>query len=165
MLTRVLLVWALAATWCLIGAQPALAHATLVATTPSASSVLEAPPQQVLLEFTEPLERSSVTRVRDPEGAEHPSATLFSMTGEVLVVLPEPGGSDGTWSVDYRAVFDDGHSLTGTLTYAVNELTGGGASRPLVTPMGFFASLLLIATLGFGVTLRTMSVAGSEDER
>ncbi|MGZ5403488.1 MAG: copper resistance CopC family protein [Nocardioides sp.] len=159
-----LLGWSVAALWCLIGAQPAWAHATLVATTPSASSVLTAPPQQVLLEFTEPLERSSVTRVRDPEGVEHPSATLFSTSGEVLVVLPDPGGPDGTWSVDYRAVFQDGHALTGTLTYSVGRLTGDDGARPQVTSVGLFASLLLIATLGFGVTVRTLSVAGSEVE-
>jgi len=165
LLARVLLVWSVAGTWCLIGAQPARAHAALVATTPSASSVVPTPPQQVLIEFTESLQRSSEARVRDPEGRDHPSTTLFSMTGEVLVVLPEPGGPAGTWSVDYRAVSVDGHTLTGTLRYSVGRLTADDELRPLATPTGLFATLLLIATLGFGVTVRTMSTAGSEEER
>lgn len=166
MLTRVLLACALAATWCLSGAQPALAHGALVATTPSASAVLSAPPAQVLLEFTEPpVQRSSRIRVRDPEGREHPSATLFSTSGEVLAVLPDPGGPDGTWSVDYRAEFVDGHVLTGTLTYAVGRTADGAeAAGPRAGNAGFFASLLLILGLGFGVAARAMSVARSGGE-
>lgn len=104
----------------LVVPSPAVAHVTLLASTPEQGEVLEALPEQVTLEFTEDLVEPAYVLVRSPEGA------------LVSVGDPEVGGAGvtqalagdglrGTYSIAYRVVSKDGHPLTGEVSFSIGE--------------------------------------------
>jgi len=141
-----------------LGHSPAIAHADLVATTPNSGERVAVPPEHIVLEFADPVlvDRSQV-RVRDSEGKVRPTQTMASMTGEVLVAVVEPGGAEGEWSVDYKAVSTDGHALTGTISFSVGDSGTAIASVPGAGQFDWLVpGLLLALALGFSFAMRLM---------
>ena len=110
-----------------LGAAPASAHASLVASTPDSGSVVQQRPTQVRLTFSEPVEaeRGAVV-VTAPDGT--PLAGIRSSTDPkdrttVVAALPRLL-APGTYRVTYRVLSIDGHPVGGEIRFAYREASG-----------------------------------------
>jgi methionine-rich copper-binding protein CopC len=104
---------------------PALAHASLLASTPEQGEVLDALPAQVALEFTEDLAQPAYVIVRSPDGVPV-TVGAPEVSGAVVTQDLVRDGLLGTYSIAYRVVSEDGHPLTGEVLFSVGE----PAARP-----------------------------------
>jgi len=111
----------------IFGAGGASAHANLVRTEPGINSALDAPPEEIRLWFTEPLEQGfSRIILRDADGnqVDIPDATVDPSDPLQLFVrlgdLPE-----GLYTVDWRALSTvDGHTTRGSFPFVIGDAAG-----------------------------------------
>lgn len=106
---------------------PALAHASLVSTSPADGSTVGATPDQVVLTFNEPLiGLGTELRVTGPSGdVAQGEATVVDK--EVRQALA-PGAPAGAYTVDWRVTSADGHPISGSFTFTSAEAGTGTAS-------------------------------------
>ena len=99
-------------------AGPASAHATLISTDPAEGTVLEAAPDRIGFTFSESvLGVPDGVKVFDAQG--EPVESSSAVSGRQLdVTLAEEVG-DGTLVVVWRVVSEDGHPITGSLSFSV----------------------------------------------
>jgi copper transport protein len=98
---------------------PAQAHATLVSSDPAEGTILDDPPGQVVLNFSEPvrLVADKIT-VLKPDG--EPVEVGESRVNGSSVTIPVAEEFDiGTYLVSYRVVSQDGHPVAGAVTYSL----------------------------------------------
>ncbi|GEM00335.1 copper resistance CopC/CopD family protein [Cellulomonas terrae] len=133
-------------------AGPASAHATLVSSDPVEGAVLDAAPDRIRLTFDEAVAAvPDGAQVFDAEGA--PVAASAAATGKELTVsLPERVGP-GTYVVVWRVVSEDGHPVSGSLTFSV------GAPSVDVTPPPSGSTSTTAAPLALSVS-RWLGYAG-----
>jgi methionine-rich copper-binding protein CopC len=124
---RLTAVWLLSVTWVLLSCVPALAHASLVTSSPSAGSESYRPPERVELRFSEPVDaefdpvvvrNSDGTRVDDGDARVDPQDARVVLAP--LKQLPE-----GSYDVEWRVTSIDGHVVEGRYGFAVT-----GADQP-----------------------------------
>lgn len=104
-------------------AAPALAHAVLLRTEPSPQTTTADSPTAVRLVFSEPVEAVfGAVRLFDVDGervrtgeARHPEGTRSELS------VPLPGIADGTYTVTWRVVSDDGHPVRGGFVFYVGS--------------------------------------------
>lgn len=101
----------------------ASAHAELVATTPSRGAQITAPPSQVKLEFGENLlslgdAKTNTLSVTDPSGKKIDKADS-KLSGRFLTVSLKQTAANGTYTVSWRVVSDDGHPVQGSFHFSV----------------------------------------------
>lgn len=115
-----------AAALCSLGAPgAAFAHATLVRATPENGAVLARPPTAVRLVFDDTVRPASgIQAVRNDGGASVLAVKPRVVGGRTLVVPLDTGLSDGDYTVLWRVVSDDGHTIAGVTVFGV------GAGRP-----------------------------------
>ena len=112
---------------------PAGAHADLVATDPAEGAVLDAPPEQITFEFTE-----TVTRV--PDGVQvfdaggGPIASSSSASGAVLKVSLDQEIGSGTVVIVWRVISEDGHPVSGSLSFSVGSASASVTKPDVPTP-------------------------------
>lgn len=95
----------------------ALAHVELDRSEPSAGAVLDTPPAEVFLRFTQDIEEGSFTiRVLDPAGNSVTSGETES-GGRAAAVGLARLTDEGTYRVRYRGVAADGHPVDGRLRF------------------------------------------------
>ncbi|GAA1362923.1 copper resistance protein CopC [Catellatospora chokoriensis] len=116
---------------------PAWAHAELVATTPAGGAVLAASPDQVLLQFSEPVTVGlGEIRLLDGSGTavatESPGRQLDDPT-TIVVGVPGPLAS-GVYTVAWQALSADTHPIEGAFAFTVGD--GGPTAAPLVVGGG-----------------------------
>lgn len=156
-------------------AAPASAHATLVSTDPAEGAVLAGAPERITLEFSEGVTGvPDGAQVFDAEGAG--LAATSSTSGKVLTVeLTDPVG-DGTLVVVWRVVSEDGHPISGSLTFSVGapsddvvrpDVEGTSAPEPpwgltLVRWVGYAGLLVAVGLVAFLVLVLP---AGEEGAR
>ena len=110
----------------LAGALPAVAHDSLIETTPATGSVVETAPAMLVLRFRDNvLDLSSQVIVRDPVGDVVVDDEGVIEATTLSVPLP-PDLVDGTYRIVWRVVAGDGHPLQGAFEFSV-----GVASEPL----------------------------------
>ena len=112
----------------LVVAPAALAHATLVSSTPSDGAVLARAPKQVVLAFNEPVE-SALGSVRVYDGRldrVDDGATTKPEPNEVAVGL-RSGLPRGTYTVAWRVISADSHPVHGAFVFSVGQPSAGGA--------------------------------------
>jgi copper transport protein len=100
----------------------ALAHATLVSSTPANDEVLSRAPARVALRFNEPVE-TALGSVRVFDGATRrvdDGATTHPGPSQVEVGL-EPGLPRGTYTVAWRVVSADSHPVHGAFVFHVGK--------------------------------------------
>jgi hypothetical protein len=119
MLARVAVAVGLVVVSALAWAGPAGAHASQTGSTPKAGAVLQVPPETVTVEFDSPLmEIGAAIVVRTAEGvtvsAPQPTIRRSSITVDV-----QPDAPPGDYTVAYRVVSKDGHTVTSTFEYTV----------------------------------------------
>lgn len=99
---------------------PAAAHADQVTMSPTAGSVLEVAPTQVVLGFSEKINPlGTVVVVIDPTGAQVQEGAT-EVSGQRVIARVQPFEVPGKYRVNYRIVSADGHAISGTrsFTYA-----------------------------------------------
>lgn len=107
--------------------QPAHAHAHLAGTDPAEGAVLRTAPDRVLFTFDEAVRGvPGGVQVFDARG-ELVEARPTVKGAELEIVLSEHLGN-GTTVITWRVVSEDGHPISGALTFSV------GAPTPVVTP-------------------------------
>lgn len=160
---RVLVLLGLAATLALLPTAPALAHATLVASSPAQLDILTSPPSQLLLVFDEEVDLTlsgvDVTGPRGPLQHGPLSHDRFGPT-YLLTALPVDAPA-GDYTVAWHVVTtDDGHTANGSFTYRT-ATTGTTSSLPRAAPAVAVASGsdLLSAVHGAGRWLAFLGFA------
>lgn len=112
----------------------ASAHARLERSEPKADSTLRQPPKTLELWFSEELEASmSTASVTDQTGrrVDKNNVTLAEGDKKLQVALEELG--PGTYTVDWKALSTDGHTMKGKFTFMVALADGGAATAPPVS--------------------------------
>lgn len=108
-------------------ARPASAHAQLSSTDPVSGSVLEQPPSEVVLTFTEAVTvEADGVRVLDGDGERRDAASATS-AGTVVKVPIEGALERGGYVVAWRVVSADGHPINGAFQFSVGVRTQVGA--------------------------------------
>lgn len=108
----------------LVGATPAYAHATMVATDPEEGAILDDLPAQVSFEFSEPMDPVAYVVVTAPDGTSLADGDPVVDGSTVTQSITDSG--DGTYLMAVKAVSEDGHPITGRVEFVVGE-----ASEPL----------------------------------
>jgi copper transport protein len=108
------------------GPQPALAHATLVHTSPAHGEILERPPEQLILHFDERvgLIPSSV-RLYDSD-AKRIDVGQVQQPFDGGIEVSVPALPDDTYTVGWRVLSEDSHPIRGAFVFSVGEPVGGG---------------------------------------
>lgn len=117
-------------------ARPAAAHATLQDTSPVGDALVEEVPSAVTLTFDEPVAAATgAVQVISPSGGRVDGA-VDVLDGGVTVSVAVDGSAVGTYTVAFRVVSDDGHSIRGSFVFDVQTKTGAAdvdQSIPLIT--------------------------------
>ena len=112
-----------------LSATPALAHASLVSSTPGSGTGIAQAPGNVVLRFSEPLVLSaSRIEVRDATGASVTSGPTEPVEGDDSA-MQRPLGllAPGVYTVEWTTLSPlDGHTLHGSYRFAVSASVSGG---------------------------------------
>ncbi len=117
-------------------AAPAGAHATLQDTSPAGDALVDEVPPAVTLTFDEPVTATTgAVQVIAPSGSRVDGA-VESLDGGRTVSVAVDGDTVGTYTVAFRVVSDDGHTVSGSFVFDVQTSTGAAEvdqSIPLLT--------------------------------
>ncbi len=104
----------------------ASAHAYLIRTSPSASVVVNTPPKELSLTYSEAIEpRFATISVTDPEANQETAANPSrSPTNPDTLVVPLKRLREGWYLVYWRVISADGHPVRGAFTFAVGPNPG-----------------------------------------
>lgn len=107
-------------------AAPAVGHTQLTGSNPPSGSELRRAPEQVLLEFNEPISPTfaRITLSRGSDEAENlvPRVDDRVVTAAVPAAPPSVGEGNTEWQVNYRVVSADGHPVAGTISFTAPGL-------------------------------------------
>lgn len=136
---------------------PAWAHAQLAGSTPALGQVLDEPPAEVSLQFTDRVAAPAYVVVTAPDGS---AATVGSpqVAGDTVTQALTSTDLEGTYAMAYRAVSEDGHPVTGEITFSV-----GRALRAATPPRG--PATAPSPTAGAGDPAATEPASGWSDLR
>jgi methionine-rich copper-binding protein CopC len=113
-----------------IGAGPAVAHASLVRVVPGDNTRVDRPPNRVTLVFDENVRTPSTMVVSGPDGGavQHGPIEVVDNTASVAVRVT----ATGTYRVAFRVVSADGHPVTGETSFGFRTAptTSGSGATP-----------------------------------
>ena len=111
------------------------AHSPLASSSPKNDETLDVPPTEIFMEFKLPakLIKVDLTKQSDKQGKNLlgrlfgggddgesvPLGTSFLMTIDKRQVIPLPSLQDGSYSLTWRAMGEDGHVVKGELTFNI----------------------------------------------
>ena len=111
------------------------AHSPLASSSPQNGETLDEPPTEIFMEFKLPAEliKVDLTKQSDKQGKNLlgrlfgggddgesvPLGTSFLMTIDKRQVIPLPSLKDGSYSLTWRALGEDGHVVKGELTFNI----------------------------------------------
>lgn len=110
------------------------AHSPLASSSPQNGKTLDEPPTEIFMEFKLPakLIKVDLTKQSDKQGKNLlgrlfggddgesvPLGTSFLMTIDKRQVIPLPSLKDGSYSLTWRAMGEDGHVVKGELTFNI----------------------------------------------
>jgi len=99
---------------------PASAHASLVASDPEAGQRFDRLPDQVRLEFSEPISAPAYVVVTAPDGSRADQGEV-AIDGSVVTVALGGSAPTGTYGAAFRVVSEDGHPVTGRIGFVVGD--------------------------------------------
>jgi copper transport protein len=158
----------------LVATPAASAHAILLRAEPTIGGVTPTAPDELLLQFTEPVEpRFSQIEVDDGKGQPVTSGTV--RTGDdaaALVIALKPSLADGWYRVEWHALSVDGHRIRGVYLFGVGDAgpapeigalaSGGAAIGSIALRFGMLVSLILAVGLA---AFRLLLVRPTDDVR
>lgn len=156
----------LAALAVLAGGPAALAHATLVSTSPAEDAIVPHAPTRVTATFDEPVGVSSDSlEVFAPNGSRADTGgTTHGSTSAQIAVALKPGLGNGTYTVGWHVISADSHPVHGAFTFSIGApsgtsvnpsrlsqpaSTGVGVAFGIVRWLAFCSFALLIGAVGF----------------
>ena len=161
---RVVLITLAAAAASLVLPAAAWAHAALLQTTPVASRIVNTPPKQVALRYSEAVEpRFAIVSVTNAAGdKETTGAPSRSPANADTLVVPLKKLAEGWYLVYWRVISVDGHPVRGAFTFAVGPNAGPApqfvipsisetAATPRLVTARWLAFLSLMAAIGLFV--------------
>ncbi len=109
----------------LLPAAPAHAHASELDSSPAADAVVAEAPTEVVITFDSPLLTAGAAIV--VRGAADTDITTGPpvVDGPTLSVPVDSAAPDGGYSVAYRVVSEDGHTVEGEFAYSVGAVAAG----------------------------------------
>jgi copper transport protein len=143
----------------LLAGSPAWAHAALRGSAPAASALLDHPPREVVLTFSERPDPSlSAIEVLDQHGRHVTEADPKAVPGAPLRLrLGLPHLEDGVYTVSWRALSAvDGHLTSGAFAFGVGVSSLGAAAHAAAPPHSVRPSALSVAarwTIYWGLAL------------
>ncbi|GAA4864959.1 copper resistance CopC family protein [Saccharopolyspora cebuensis] len=129
---RALVVTALAVAALLGGAGPALAHNVLVGSDPAEGARLETGPREVVLTFDQPVragEDYNTVTVVGP-GETYWTDGQVRIEGNSVVAPVRELGPAGEYVIGYRVLSNDGHPVSGKVTFSVAQAGSGTPAPP-----------------------------------
>ena len=112
-------------TCAVLAAAPASAHAELTAATPAQDATVTSLPARVSLTFSEPVVRPVAVVVTGPTGETVTEGSPRVQGGTVTQPLRDTA-APGRYTTSYRAVSDDGHAVSGVITFTVGKVAAAG---------------------------------------
>ncbi|GAA0134828.1 copper transporter YcnJ [Paenibacillus sp. YSY-4.3] len=111
---------------CLLFSLPASvsAHAYVVASSPGENEVLEGAPASVSITFNEPIEKAFHSiQVTDPSGqqAANGESRIDDANSARLIADLKPDLPNGIYTVNYKVLSSDGHTVTGTFPFIIGD--------------------------------------------
>ncbi|GAA0363413.1 hypothetical protein GCM10009530_11330 [Microbispora corallina] len=106
-------------------ASPASAHNVLIGSDPQQGARLAALPNVVTLTFDQAVRRDFARIAVTGPGGAHYEQGEVGTSGAGVFISVRPAGPAGDYSIGYRIVSNDGHPVTGTITFTVTGGTGG----------------------------------------
>ncbi len=146
----------------LSGSGTALAHNSLVSSSPADGETVSAAPSSVTLTFNDVVQNiGPLVAVVGPDGGHYEGSSITAQDNKVTAAV-NPLGPAGSYTVSYRIVSADGHPVEGTLVFTTSA---AGTGKPNVaTPDQQVASdaipawvwivaaaVVLAIVLGFGL--------------
>ncbi len=108
-----------------IPAQRVLAHASLVASVPSANAVLETGPPNIELDFNEAVDAELASiELYDQNATLIPTGAPEGITDDTVVQASVPSIDDGVYVVVWRVPSVDGHVIDGVFSFQVGVQSG-----------------------------------------
>jgi len=112
-------------------ATPAAAHTDLVSTDPADGKVLSAPPERLTMRFGEDILDGGARVVAQDQSGGKVDLGPEQVNGPELTAAWPGTAAEGTYTVAWRAVSDDGHPLEGRFAFTVK---GATATVPVTPP-------------------------------
>jgi copper transport protein len=142
----------------------AWAHAALLQTTPVASRVVNTPPKEVALRYSEAVEpRFAIVSVTDASGSRETAGSPSRSPADAdTLVVPLKRLHEGWYLVYWRVISVDGHPVRGAFTFAVGPNPGPApqfvipsisetAATPRLVTARWVAFLSVMAAIGLFV--------------
>jgi methionine-rich copper-binding protein CopC len=108
-------------------AAAALAHTELSQTVPADKAVLETAPKEVMLHFTEAVRLTSVALRKDGDAVAELGPLPAGKSQHFAVPAREL--SAGAYTVEWRALSDDGHALRGAFGFTVGTASSAAVQQ------------------------------------
>ena len=106
----------------------AQAHTHLKEATPGDKSVVNTAPANVVLKFSESAKVTALTLHKDGAADQKLTASPDTASAQVTAALPKL--SPGKYSVNWRVVSDDGHIMSGQLSFTFDPSATPSAGKP-----------------------------------
>lgn len=139
--------------------ETAWAHARLLNTVPRDGAVLRNAPNRVLVRFADDVRSTSGIEAIRNGGGSVLAGTPHVIGGRSLVIPLRSGLADGDYTVLWRVLSDDGHRLSGVVTFGVGagrappqaalSADNGPSVQDVLSRFLFFAGLLTAAGAAF----------------
>jgi copper transport protein len=139
--------------------ETAWAHASLLRTLPQDGAVLRTAPTRVRVVFDDDVRPSSGIKAIRNGGGSVLDGEARVEGGRVLVIPLRSGLDDGDYTVLWRVLSDDGHTLSGVVAFGVGtgrappqaalSADNGPSAQDIVSRLLFFAGLLTAAGAAF----------------
>ncbi|WP_216587924.1 copper resistance CopC family protein [Streptomyces brasiliscabiei] len=114
----------------------AVAHTALDDGSPGRNTSLTAPPTRVTLTFSDEMtQKYAKVAVTGPDG-KSASAGAPRVDGRTVTLALGPGSPSGRYTVGYRVVSADGHPVSGSYTFTVEEAGDASPSPGTAQPTG-----------------------------
>lgn len=116
----------------LLGAGPAFAHAQLEGSDPADGATLPTGPSRVTLHFSDSMQAGFNTlTVVGPDRLAYQEGDVAVAADSVSVAV-KPLGPAGRYEIGYRVVSDDGHPVSGSVSFTLTT-PGPGTGAPVAT--------------------------------
>jgi methionine-rich copper-binding protein CopC len=113
-------------------ATPALAHNSLVDSTPKDKATVQTGPTSIQLTFDQPVQAGegyNTIAVLDPKG-DHWESGPAAVSGNVVTAPVRPLGPAGQYSIGWKVLSADGHSVQGSLKFTLSTAGNGTPTPP-----------------------------------